>query len=280
MTQTPAGWYADPDPSSTGSGRLRYWDGQQWTEHLHDAAPPVQPEQPAEPVPLPTYPTYPGTPEPQPYGAAAPAAYGQEYGQGYGQPYGQYPPQPAYGQYPATPDGQRLAGWWQRVLATVVDFFIQLPLLLLAATPVVVSQWDELTAWVDDLSYAAENGTTDPPIPALFDLTTTAGLSFVLLMLAGSVLYSVVFLRWKQGTPGKLALGLRVRRRDVPGPLPWGTIALRVGFVTGLSLLSNLPIAGILVTLVVLLDALWPLWDGKKQALHDKVAGTNVVRIR
>jgi uncharacterized RDD family membrane protein YckC len=29
---------------------------------------------------------------------------------------------------------------------------------------------------------------------------------------------------------------------------------------------------------VALINDLWPLWDDKKQALHDKVAGTNVVR--
>jgi uncharacterized RDD family membrane protein YckC len=27
-----------------------------------------------------------------------------------------------------------------------------------------------------------------------------------------------------------------------------------------------------------MIDMLWPLWDDKKQALHDKVARTNVVR--
>lgn len=26
-----------------------------------------------------------------------------------------------------------------------------------------------------------------------------------------------------------------------------------------------------------LLDVLWPLWDGKRQTLHDKIAGTVVV---
>ena len=31
VPQTPAGWYGDPH----GSGRLRYWDGTRWTEHLH-----------------------------------------------------------------------------------------------------------------------------------------------------------------------------------------------------------------------------------------------------
>jgi uncharacterized RDD family membrane protein YckC len=29
-----------------------------------------------------------------------------------------------------------------------------------------------------------------------------------------------------------------------------------------------------------LLDHLWPAWDGKKQAIHDKIARTNVVRSR
>jgi uncharacterized RDD family membrane protein YckC len=28
------------------------------------------------------------------------------------------------------------------------------------------------------------------------------------------------------------------------------------------------------------LDSLWPLWDKKNQALHDKVARTNVVVVR
>jgi hypothetical protein len=41
---TPAGWYDD------GSGRQRWWDGQQWTEHFApEAAAPSQPEAPAEP---------------------------------------------------------------------------------------------------------------------------------------------------------------------------------------------------------------------------------------
>lgn len=33
---TPAGWYDD------GSGRQRYWDGAQWTEHFAPIASPVQ----------------------------------------------------------------------------------------------------------------------------------------------------------------------------------------------------------------------------------------------
>lgn len=46
MTIDPAaGWYADPEMA----GRLRYWDGQRWTEHV--AAP--QPTTPVAPAPTP-----------------------------------------------------------------------------------------------------------------------------------------------------------------------------------------------------------------------------------
>lgn len=35
MTNTPAAWHPDP----AGSGRMRWWDGTQWTDHYQDAAP-------------------------------------------------------------------------------------------------------------------------------------------------------------------------------------------------------------------------------------------------
>jgi uncharacterized RDD family membrane protein YckC len=36
-------------------------------------------------------------------------------------------------------------------------------------------------------------------------------------------------------------------------------------------------VVGSLFGIFGLLNHLWPLWDAKKQALHDKVAATNVV---
>ena len=45
MSTTPADWYDD------GTGILRYWDGEAWTEHTHDpkaaAAEPVAVQAPA-----------------------------------------------------------------------------------------------------------------------------------------------------------------------------------------------------------------------------------------
>jgi hypothetical protein len=43
---------------------------------------------------------------------------------------------------------------------------------------------------------------------------------------------------------------------------------------------SLVPLVGLLGSVYSLLDDLWPLWDGRRQALHDKVARTNVVRTR
>lgn len=253
MTQIPAGWYPDPAPQSL-PGRLRYWDGGGWTEHTHD---------------------------PQPVPPSYPPAYPTPYGQP-GDGRSAYAPQPAYGPIapkprPTTPDGQPLSGWWRRVLAVVLDGVIQVPLYALAATPVVIWQWDELSSWFSGLSDAIDNNADNPPDPAILDATSAPGLLLVLSLLVATTLYTVVFLRWKQATPGKLIVGTRIRRRDTPGPLPWSTITLRVGFVTALSLFAQVPLIGALFALAALVDYLWPLWDDKNQALHDKVARTNVV---
>jgi len=280
MTNPSAGWYPDPAPESA-PGRLRYWDGDRWTEHLHDPAPaPAQPSAPAPTYTEPTTPAATATPEPE---ASAPGPYPGAYAQ-----YPSYPQAPTqpYGTPYAgtdrpgrrtTPDGVPLSGWWWRVLARVLDGFILIPVYVLAVIPVVASQWDELSNWVDQVNYASDHNLASPPLPHLFDVTTGPGIALGLSLLAANVLWELLFLAWKQGTPGKLICGLRVRRREEPG-LPWSAIIRRVGFVIVLSLLAEIPVVGVLAGLVVLLDYLWPLWDGKKQALHDKVAGTNVVR--
>lgn len=247
MTLPAPGWYADP--TSPPGTRVRYWDGVAWTEHVQ-----VQ-----QPVPA-------GQP------AAAPAYQYQQPQPGY----------PAYGVplVPTTPDGARLAGWWSRVLAQVIDGFILAPVALAAMVPIIAGQWDEITAWFDAISAAADNGTSVPAAPDLFDPTSGAGLALLLVPMAVSLVYNIGFLRWKQATPGKLVVGLRVRLRETPGPLPWGAVLARVGFVAGLSLFSVIPFIGFLFTLASLLNYLWPLWDSRKQALHDKVAKTNVITVR
>jgi uncharacterized RDD family membrane protein YckC len=243
---------------------MRYWDGTTWTEHVNNpgAAQPPGPQQPVtdqpasdQPAGYPTYPTYPTYPQ-QPGGVA-----------------------PYYGPaMPSTPDGQPLAGWWMRVLATILDGIFQIPVFALFVTPIIVNQWDSIHAWIDlhtvdgTLSYH-----TGEKLPAVFDFTTGPGLTFYACAFLASALYQLVFLGWKQATLGKLACGLRIRLRETPG-LPWSAILPRWGVVTVLGVLSQLPTAGAIFGLALLLDYLWPLWDKNKQALHDKIAKTNVVK--
>ena len=77
-----------------------------------------------------------------------------------------------------------------------------------------------------------------------------------------------------------MVLGLERRLRERPGPLSWGTVLAR-WFTANLgSLLSLLPVVALFAWAYSLLDVLWPLWDPKRQAVHDKVARTNVVPFR
>ncbi len=79
-----------------------------------------------------------------------------------------------------------------------------------------------------------------------------------------SALLVILFWRWKQGTPGKLLLGLRIVDADSGGEPSLRQWCLRyVGYV--------------LSTLLLLLGFFWVLWDPRRQAWHDKLAGTVVV---
>jgi uncharacterized RDD family membrane protein YckC len=60
--------------------------------------------------------------------------------------------------------------------------------------------------------------------------------------------------------------------------MPLGTVLLRWLSQFGVGILGLVPVVGSLAGVYTLLDYLWPLWDDKKQAIHDKVAKTNVVR--
>ena len=92
------------------------------------------------------------------------------------------------------------------------------------------------------------------------------------------LVYGVGFLKAFNATPGKMLLRIEVRLRERPGPMPWGTVLVRWLTQNLGGLAQLLPVVRLFSFVYTLLDDLWPLWDGKRQALHDKVARTNVVR--
>jgi uncharacterized RDD family membrane protein YckC len=189
---------------------------------------------------------------------------------------------------PTTPDGVPIASWGMRLLAYFIDS------ILVGVTGFVVTlpQQIEVQRRMAELSADLQTS-AEPDLAAFwsdyFDVLRDQMVWQVPVVLL-SVAYFVAMLRWKGATLGKMAVGLRVRLRDEPGQLPWRAIAIRVGI---LNVLGVVPIMFLVagwwivalvlwpvITVFLFVNGLRPLWDSKRQAFHDKAAGTNVVKVR
>ncbi|MEP7193912.1 MAG: RDD family protein [Actinomycetota bacterium] len=279
MTQPP-GWYDDPqDPS-----KLRYWDGVVWSTHV---SPKISPTVEQSTIGMP-YGVMPAGERPHSagsQGAQGPASVQDGYptpqqGQAGGQwpAYGQGPGQQGSGWQTAkatTPDGVVLSGWWKRVLARLLDGLIaaivSLPLTYAPMSRAINLFGDFFRQVFAD---AQAGITTTTQLPA--DVTTLL-FQVGLIQLLVYVVYEVAFLTWRGATPGKMAVGISVRLRDEAGPIPFVTAVKRTAVKEAGTAFGLLPQVGALGSLFTLLDGLWPLWDVKKQAIHDKAAATNVV---
>ncbi len=246
MTTAP-GWYPDPQSPT----QMRWWDGAQWSEDTFERVEPVG----GYLAPVGAAP--PDQPQPNPYGAVS-----------------QHPAHPPAGMQrqlggavgPTTPDGVRLASWRRRVAARLIDGLVTGVVSLLLAIPVLADFWRRL---IDLSRQQAETGSFDPSTSSV-QLTLRETLSFTAVVLLVSACYEIGFLLWRQATPGKLLLGLRVRRL-ADESLPVAAVVVRWAAYV---LPAQVRYVG---WVYVLADVLWPLWDANRQALHDKLARTCVV---
>lgn len=192
--------------------------------------------------------------------AAAPLAAG---------PYGVQPPRAK-----TTPDGRPLASWGVRLGASILDGLIGGVIFAALLAPLWISvfrgMFDNLQHWVD--THPSGASPSDPFF--IYDGHVASIIWLVVLSILLQWIYVVGFWRWKQATPGKLILGLRIEYRDSTERLTWGAILQRWLVQYAVSLVYG--VGG----LFVLVDGLWPLWDAQSQALHEKWPGTNVVRTR
>jgi uncharacterized RDD family membrane protein YckC len=83
---------------------------------------------------------------------------------------------------------------------------------------------------------------------------------------------------WNGQTVGKKLMSVRVVSMDGQ-PLTTNKAFTRTGVKALLSILGSIkpPFTSVL-SIISLLDYLWPFWDANKQTLHDKAAGTYVVK--
>lgn len=248
MSQAP-GWYDDPDDPN----QLRYFDGILWTRHTAPKVLPPLPSRetstqdpaqprPAAPAPMPAPPSFPGA-------ARSPSA--------------------------RLADGTPLAPLLTRLAARLLDVLIKGVVSIVAIFP----WWDDLVRAYDQALTSLDPGGTNLT-PVLEQLATEIAPIMVpvtLVQLAVNFLYETVFLVRYAATPGKLALGLRVRRTAGPGPIGWAAAARRQALAIIESLVGLVAVLSTLGSMLALLDPAWILFDPRRQALHDKIADTVVV---
>lgn len=137
-------------------------------------------------------------------------------------------------------DGLEYAGFWIRLGATLIDVV----LLMLVTAPLLV--------WIYGWGYY-DNG------------HWIAGPADFLISWVAPAIATIVFWRYKEATPGKMMLSLRIVDAET-GEAPSVTQAVGRYFAY-------------LVSMIVLcLGFVWIGVDPRKQGWHDKLAGTVVVR--
>jgi uncharacterized RDD family membrane protein YckC len=145
----------------------------------------------------------------------------------------------------------RLAGWWRRAGAAVIDgLVVGLPAVALLAL---------ILGSVGDGFWSV--------------------VAAVLLWLACSLLIAILYApllmaRTDGRTLGRMAFGIRVVRVD------GASMGFKRAFLREAVLKWGLfyGIGALTFLIVPLIDVLWPLWDEQNRALHDLLARTHVVR--
>jgi uncharacterized RDD family membrane protein YckC len=104
--------------------------------------------------------------------------------------------------------------------------------------------------------------------------------SLLSLLLTGvaNLVYVTILCGGRRGqTVGMMAVGIRVVRDGTFGLVGYGRAFLRA-LVEGVFRLVGS--ATVFLGVIWLVDMLFPLWDKKRQTLHDKITGTVVLRAR
>jgi uncharacterized RDD family membrane protein YckC len=183
-------------------------------------------------------------------------------------PYGYGPP----GGYGAAAAGERLdpgqvrddqlavvlAPWWKRLVAILVDSMI----LALAYFTVIAV----IVAVVGQHGTSSSTAPTTPVGAGSVAVAVVVG--YVLLSLPLALYYGIMNGSRRGQTVGKMALGIAVRDART---------GQRLGFWRGLGRSLVTVLFAVLLLIPYLLDNLAPLWNGRNQAWHDRVAHSVVV---
>ncbi|KWV33223.1 RDD family protein [Micromonospora rifamycinica] len=212
---------------------------------------------------------YPVPPQPGPY-AARPGGYPPPPGPYAGLP--GYPP-PAPGTPPPgfpgmSPRGLPLASFGDRLLALLIDGLVVGAASLVFIVPALIVFFQMV---LPDLTTTADGRpTSDPFTNFLIPMLVLQGVIFVVAF-ALSYVYQVEMMFKTGQTIGKRAMKIQVVPLDPAATLTRAAAAKRWAVYQ---------IGGAVIPVFSYLDGLWQLWDKPwQQCLHDKFAGTVVVKV-
>lgn len=256
MTQRPSGWYEDPDDPD----QLRYWDGILWSPRQ---MPKVKPDL-------------------EQSGLSAPAAQSNHSQERSAQGMQSRPQDnqwrttqtPTAGSKAAiTPDGSRLAGWWQRAGAIIIDYLLMSALAALVALPWTLEWVRHYQAFLSDWGLSG-------PMPALPADVANVPWQIGVANLVLYAIYEIGMTVWRGQTLGKIATGIRVRPAATPGRPGLRAATIRFLLKCATIVLGPVAALGALALFFSVLDYLWPLRNTQRRAIHDLAAETCVVRTR
>ncbi len=179
------------------------------------------------------------------------------------------PPPPAYSA--SAPSGppfpMNYATWVDRVIAALIDFAIVAGVYLVLSL-IFAGAFAGLGG-LASLTDAANNPEAANVVGGLSCLGCFGAMFIPLLVYFGIGLWNKVWLPAKRG----YSIGQGVMKLRIVGPegnfVPFGTLVIRLLITVAFGFIPFLP----------LLDLLWPLWDDRRQTLHDKAVNTFVVKV-
>jgi uncharacterized RDD family membrane protein YckC len=156
----------------------------------------------------------------------------------------------------------------------LIDVIIVTVVTAIVGSSLIRDFYDAVSRFADQVQAAANAGLAQPDTNAFVSEILPTVYKLSVLQLVVAAVYIIPMTKLTGSTLGKMATGIRVRPLNTEGLPTWGQSILR--FV-GFEVFSAVPSVG---GFYFLIDVLWLLWDPRRQALHDKIAGTAVVKRR
>ena len=155
--------------------------------------------------------------------------------------------------------GRPLAEWWQRLVAFVIDgFILAIPRIVITAIVVGSSGNSFLsTAW----------------LPGVI----LTGIAFAII---GVAYFALLNGSEKGQTVGQMALGIAVRDEVNGGAIGPPRAGLRILVLYPGVAIGWIPFTNFVTGIWTLVAGLSPLWDDRRHGFHDKVAHTDVIKVR